>query len=53
MSDTSSSSPRIRRGDTVRLPGGATATVTSTAGGYIFAAGRTWGPWQVVKVAKG
>jgi hypothetical protein len=41
---------KIRKGDTVRLPDGTTATVTSTAGGYIHTTAGTYGPWQVEKV---
>lgn len=40
---------RIRKGDTVRLPDGTRATVTSTAGGYVYTTAGTFGPWQVTK----
>lgn len=43
---------QIRHGDQVRLPDGSTATVTSTAGGYIFTTAGTYGPWQVERVDK-
>lgn len=42
----------IRRGDTVRLANGHIVRVVSTTGGYIFTTEGTYGPWQVVKVAK-